>query len=83
MLEPSIPDQEPERLSALNRYRILDTGPERLFDDLTLLAGFIFEAPISLISLVDSDRQWFKSRRGLEVSETPRAVSFCGHAILE
>lgn len=74
---------EPARLAALHRYRILDTAPEQRFDDLTLLASQICETPISLITLIDSDRQWFKSRLGLDVEETSRGVAFCAHAIRE
>ncbi len=72
---------ESARLAALRRYRILDTEPERSFDDLALLASHICGTPIGLISLVDADRQWFKARVGVSVSETSRAVSFCTHAI--
>lgn len=72
---------ETDRLKALRKYRILDTNPEQAFDDLTLLASQICGTPIALISLVDEDRQWFKSRVGLEVRETARSVSFCAHAI--
>jgi anti-sigma regulatory factor (Ser/Thr protein kinase) len=72
---------EPARLAALRRYRILDTEPEQRFDDLTLLASQICDTPISLITLIDSDRQWFKSRVGLDVVETARSVAFCAHAI--
>ncbi|MGC1450696.1 MAG: ATP-binding protein [Candidatus Sulfotelmatobacter sp.] len=72
---------EAERLKALHHYRILDTDPEQAFDDLTLIASQICGAPIALISLVDEDRQWFKSRVGVEVQETSRSVSFCAHAI--
>lgn len=72
---------EPARLAALHRYRILDTEPEQRFDDLTLLASQICDTPISLITLIDSDRQWFKSRVGLGVHETSRGVAFCAHAI--
>lgn len=74
---------EQARLAALRRYRILDTEPEQRFDDLTLLASQICETPMSLITLVDSDRQWFKSRVGLDVAETARSVAFCAHAIQE
>jgi len=72
---------EEARLTALRAYDILDTGPEKSFDDLTSLASHVCETPIALISLVDSDRQWFKSRIGLEVSETSRDIAFCSHAI--
>lgn len=74
---------EPARLAALHRYRILDTAPEQRFDDLTLLASQICDTPISLITLIDSDRQWFKSRVGLDVHETSRGVAFCAHAITQ
>ena len=72
---------EAARLAALRRYRILDTEPERAFDDLTLLASQICGTPMALITLVNKDRQWFKSKVGLTVDETARAVSFCAHAI--
>jgi anti-sigma regulatory factor (Ser/Thr protein kinase) len=72
---------EAARLAALRKYRILDTDPERAFDDLALLASHICETPIALISLIDADRQWFKARVGLSISETARSVSFCTHAI--
>jgi anti-sigma regulatory factor (Ser/Thr protein kinase) len=69
------------RLSALRRYRILDTEPERRFDDLALLASHVCGTPMALITLVDEHRQWFKSRVGVSVAETSRAVSFCARAI--
>lgn len=72
---------EEQRLAALYRYGILDTPPEQHFDDLTQLVAAICEVPIALISLIDRDRQWFKSRVGLEDESGPRSVSFCGHAI--
>lgn len=83
MTPAPLPQNESERLDALRRYEILDTEPEQRFDDLTLLARHICGTPIALISLVDAERQWFKSRAGLTTQETPRSVSFCGHAILE
>ncbi len=81
MLEPCIPADEAIRLAALQELNILDTPAEERFDRLTRLAQDIFNAPISLVSLVDSQRQWFKSCMGLDVRETPRNISFCGHAI--
>lgn len=72
---------EAKRLKVLWQYDVLDTVPEELFDDLTELAARICEAPIALISLVDEDRQWFKSKVGLTINETSRDISFCGHAI--
>jgi anti-sigma regulatory factor (Ser/Thr protein kinase) len=74
---------EAARLKALHQYKILDTAPEQAFDDLTLIAAQICGVPIALISLVDEDRQWFKSRVGVGLRETPRSVSFCAHAILQ
>jgi anti-sigma regulatory factor (Ser/Thr protein kinase) len=72
---------EAGRLKALYSYRILDTDPEQGFDDLTMIASQICGTPIALISLVDEDRQWFKSRVGIDANETSRSVSICSHAI--
>ena len=77
-----IPDREPDRLAALRRYAVLDTPADPAFDDLAKLAAHICGTPISLVSLIDADRQWFKARVGLEVDETPRQLAFCAHAIL-
>jgi GAF domain-containing protein len=78
-----VPANEAERLRTLRSYKILDTKPEERFDELTRLAALICGVPISLISLIDKDRQWFKSRFGLDVQETPRAQAFCTHAIMQ
>jgi GAF domain-containing protein len=78
-----VPKSEAKRLKVLWQYEVLDTVPEEVFDDLTELAARICEAPIALISLVDENRQWFKSKFGTTVSETSRDVSFCAHAIMQ
>jgi len=77
-----IPRNEVKRLKVLWQYDVLDTVPEEMFDDLTDLAAHICEAPVALISLVDENRQWFKSRVGTSLKETSRDISFCAHAIL-
>jgi len=82
MISAPIPEDEVARLEALRRYQILDTRSEPAFDDLAALASYVCGTPIALVSLVDSDRQWIKARVGLDVSETPRDVSFCAHTIL-
>lgn len=76
------PPGEPARIAALRAFGILDTGDEQVYDDITALASHICDAPIALISFVDEERQWFKSRVGLAVTETPREHSFCAHALL-
>ena len=72
---------ETARLSALRRYRILDTEPEQAFDDLTFLASQICGTPVALITLLDEERQWFKSRVGTSATETARSIAFCAHTI--
>ncbi|MDX1558152.1 MAG: GAF domain-containing protein [Marinobacter sp.] len=82
MKTPNLPPSERHRLSALDELALLDTPPEERFDRLTRMAARALNAPIALVSLVDKDRQWFKSRHGLDAPETARDISFCGHAIL-
>ncbi len=83
MKAPRIPENEAERLRALESYRVMDTPPESSFDDLTTLVARILDVPIALVSLVDADRQWFKSRYGLDAPETPCDISFCGHVVAD
>ena len=82
MEEPQVPGNETQRLRALQCLSVLDTLPEERFDRITRLAVRLFDAPIALVSLVDRERQWFKSVQGLDATETGRDISFCGHAIL-
>jgi GAF domain-containing protein len=83
MIKPPVPDNESQRLQALHDLEILDTKEERVFDGLTSLAAYICKTPIALITLIDSDRQWFKARHNVAETETPRDISFCAHAILQ
>lgn len=83
MQTPPTPANEPQRLARLHSLGILDTLPEKAFDDISALAQMICGTPVALISLIDQDRQWFKSRLGIVELETPRQVAFCAHAILD
>lgn len=82
MQEPPVPLDETVRLMSLHSLRVLDSAPEERFDRVTRMAKRLFDVDICLVSLVDSGRQWFKSKQGLDACETSREVSFCGHAIL-
>src|SRR3954471_23845194 len=82
MIAAPIPANDAKRLEALHALDLLDTPPEERFDRITRLLTLVLRVPMAYISLVDSDRQWFKSSCGLDSTETPRSVSFCGHAIL-
>lgn len=81
-MKADLPPNEAARLEALERYEIMDSAPEKAFDDLTFLASQICQTPVSVITLLDSERQWFKSKVGVEAPEMPRDVSFCAHALL-
>ncbi len=83
MITPSVPTNEWQRLQALFKTGLLDTPPEARFDRLTSIARQSFGVEIALVSLVDRERQWFKSAQGVDVCETGRDISFCGHAILD
>lgn len=82
-MKAPLPTNEAQRLKALEEYKILDTGAEQIYDDITALAAHICQVPIAMISLVNGVRQWFKSKVGLAQQQTPRDVAFCAHAILQ
>ncbi len=78
---PMMSGNDAARVDALQKYAILDSEPEQAFDDLTLLASYVCQTPIALISLVDEDRQWFKAKVGISATETSRDIAFCSTAI--
>ncbi|MDH3592931.1 MAG: GAF domain-containing protein, partial [Planctomycetota bacterium] len=82
MTSAPMPPDESLRIDALRRANILDTEPEREFDDLVQIAAHVCSTPIAVVSLIDVDRQWFKAKVGIDATETSREVSFCAHAIL-
>lgn len=81
MIKPKVPENESDRIKELRRYEILDTPPEEEFDDVVRLASHICDTSVSLITLVDANRQWFKAKIGVEANETPREIAFCAHTI--
>ncbi|WP_027878932.1 GAF domain-containing sensor histidine kinase [Mesoflavibacter zeaxanthinifaciens] len=83
MIGPKLPKNEKQRLKAVKEYKLLDTLPEEDFDNITNLVANICDVPISLITLIDADRNFLKSHYGIPFNESPRNISFCGHAILE
>ena len=83
MITPPIPANEAERLKSLRQLDILDSMPEEAYDTITELASYICETPIAVINIVDSDHNWFKSKFGIDLTGSPRDISFCGHTILE
>ncbi|MAP54819.1 GAF domain-containing sensor histidine kinase [Altibacter sp.] len=83
MISPTLPKNEQERLRAVKSYNLLDTLPEQDFDNITALVASICDVPISLVTLLDADRNFLKSHYGIPFNESPRDISFCGHAILD
>ncbi|WP_397362645.1 ATP-binding protein [Olleya sp. R77988] len=83
MIKPDFPENEQERISCVKEYKLLDTLPESDFDNITSLVATICNVPISLITLLDTERNFLKSHHGIDIQESPRDISFCGHAILQ
>jgi GAF domain-containing protein len=82
VIEPATPENDDDRVAKLRALNVLNTPPEREFDDIVAIARALFDTPMAHLTLVDKDRQWLKSRIGLDGDEAPRAISFCAHAIL-
>src|SRR5687767_3392329 len=82
MLKAPIPPDEPQRMQTLREYKVLDTAPEAVYDDIAHVCAGVCDTPVALIALIDGTRNWFKARVGVDLSESPRDISFCGHAIL-
>ena len=82
-MSTTLPPTEAERLQALAKFALLDTAPEPEFERITAHAARVFRVPLALVSLVDADRQWFKSHHGTTLCETPRDQAFCAHTISE
>lgn len=83
MKAPELPSNEPQRLKELASFEVLDTDPERNFDEIVDLVSKLLDVPIALVSLVDEDRQWFKAKVGLDAEQTGRDISFCGHVVAD
>ena len=81
-MKTPLPENEAQRQAALERYRVLDTGAEQVYDDIVKVASYVCGTPIALVSLIDEERQWFKARVGLETEQTPREQAFCAHTIM-
>lgn len=81
MIKPTLPENETERLNALRQYNVMDSLPEEDYDNITRIASEICQMPVSLITIIDSDRQWFKSKQGTELTDTPLDLSFCAHGM--
>jgi GAF domain-containing protein len=82
-MKAPLPPDERARVEALRRFKILDTGPEQVYEEIARLAAYVCHTPTALVTFVDEGRQWFKARVGFGPRETPRDVSFCAHAILQ